>query len=326
LDASIAGASQYGETGQHESTPASIDLHDFAARSGTRQQEPLLKGYERSNDGIINGDGADDVEEEQREKPQRPFILPRPSSIACRTSLIDEDEAPPSSLLPAKAGPVSWKDLPNKTQLAILTIARISEPLTETSLQAYMFYQLKSFDPTLPDSTISYQAGILQGSFTAAQFVTAILWGRLADSERVGRKRVLLIGLLGTCISCIGFGFSSTFWQAAVFRTAGGAVNGNVGVMRTMVSEIIKEKRFQSRAFLLLPMCFNIGVIIGPIMGGLLSDPVGSYPRIFGIGSVFGGKQGVRWMEHWPYALPNLISALFLLVSAFGVILGLEEV
>ena len=39
----------------------------------------------------------------------------------------------------------------------------------------------------------------------------------------------------------------------------GGALNGNVGVMRTMISEIIKEKRFQSRAFLLLPMCFNIG-------------------------------------------------------------------
>ena len=326
LDASIAGAPQHGEIAQHESTPASIDLHDFAARSGTQQQEPLLNGHEHLDDGFEEEDGGYDVEEKERKKPQRPSILPRPLSIACRTSFPDEDEAPISSTPPAKAGPVSWKDLPNKMQLTILTIARISEPLTQTSLHAYMFYQLKSFDPNLPDSTIAYQAGILQGSFTAAQFVTAILWGRMADSERVGRKRVLLIGLLGTCISCIGFGFSRTFWQAAVFRTAGGAVNGNVGVMRTMVSEIIKEKRFQSRAFLLLPMCFNIGVIIGPIMGGLLSDPVGSYPRVFGVDSVFGGKQGVRWLKHWPYALPNLISALFLLISAFGVVLGLEEV
>jgi hypothetical protein len=37
--------------------------------------------------------------------------------------------------------------------------------------------------------------------------------------------------------------------------------------MRTMISEIIKEKKFQSRAFLLLPMTFNVGVIIGPILG-----------------------------------------------------------
>jgi hypothetical protein len=30
-----------------------------------------------------------------------------------------------------------------------------------------------------------------------------------------------------------------------------------------MISEIIRDKKYQSRAFLLLPMTFNIGVIIG---------------------------------------------------------------
>jgi MFS family permease len=107
-----------------------------------------------------------------------------------------------------------------------------------------MFYQLKSFDPSLPNSTISRQAGILQGSFTAAQFLTAVWWGRLADAEWMGRKRVLLIGLMGTCISCLGFGFSRSFVSAAVFRTLGGALNSNVGVMRTMISEIIVEKKY----------------------------------------------------------------------------------
>jgi MFS family permease len=61
-----------------------------------------------------------------------------------------------------------------------------------------MFYQLKWFDPSLPDSTISGQAGILSASFTATQFLTAMIWGRVADSPRVGRKRVILIGLVGT--------------------------------------------------------------------------------------------------------------------------------
>lgn len=106
-----------------------------------------------------------------------------------------------------------------------------------------MFYQLKSFDTSLSDSTISSQAGLLQGSFTAAQFVTAILWGRAADADWGGRKKVLLIGLFGTCLSCVGFGFSRSFIQAAIFRTLGGALNGNVGVMRTMIAEIIQEKR-----------------------------------------------------------------------------------
>ncbi|CAI7653127.1 unnamed protein product [Penicillium glandicola] len=221
--------------------------------------------------------------------------------------------------------PVTWSSLPKKGQLAILTLARLSEPLTQTSLQAYMFYQLKSFDPSLPDSKISAQAGILQGSFTAAQFITAVWWGRLADAEWMGRKRVLLIGLLGTCLSCVGFGFSRSFATAMVFRTLGGILNSNVGVMRTLIAEIIAEKKYQSRAFLLLPMCFNVGVIIGPILGGSLADPVNSFPQFFGPGSILGGKEGVWWMQRWPYALPNLLSAVFIFASFLAVFLGLDE-
>lgn len=96
---------------------------------------------------------------------------------------------------------------------------------------------------------------------------------------------------------------------------------------------------------MILPMTFNIGVIIGPILGrfsrlsdrllaransgatgGLLADPVGSYPSVFGPGSALGGKDGVHWMTKWPYALPNLVSAFFLLNSALALSLGLEEV
>lgn len=156
----------------------------------------------------------------------------------------DHDEVLASNEEIQEEKPVTWSSLPKKGQLAILTFARLSEPLTQTSLQAYLFYQLKSFDPSLPDSTISAQAGIMQGSFTAAQFLTAVWWGRLADAEWMGRKRVLLIGLLGTCISCLGFGFSRSFAAAIVFRTLGGVLNSNVGVMRTLIAEIIVEKKY----------------------------------------------------------------------------------
>jgi hypothetical protein len=73
-------------------------------------------------------------------------------------------------------------------------------------------------------------------------------------------------------------------------------------------------------------MCFNIGVIVGPILGGSLADPVRSFPRIFGPGSLFGGKEGVWWMQQWPYALPNVLSAFFIFFSVLAVFLGLDEV
>ncbi|KAI7303280.1 hypothetical protein KC315_g15759, partial [Hortaea werneckii] len=94
----------------------------------------------------------------------------------------------PSQKPQTKPVPVSWSSLPKKSQLAILTLARLSEPLTQTSLQAYMYYQLKSFrtaheNQPPSDAVVAQQAGLLAAAFTGAQFCTAILWGRLADSE-----------------------------------------------------------------------------------------------------------------------------------------------
>ncbi|KIX94031.1 uncharacterized protein Z520_10368 [Fonsecaea multimorphosa CBS 102226] len=265
--------------------------------------------------------------------PARPSLAPGISSTARRPSFIDEEEEPIATTAaangrPDKAdeeAPVTWMSLPKKGQLAVLTFARLSEPLTERSLAAYLFYQLRYFDPDLPDSTIASQGGMLTASFAAAQFLTAVWWGRAADTPWIGRKRVLLVGLFGTCISCIGVGFSKSFAQALFFRACAGCLNGNVGVMRTMISEIIKEKKYQSRAFLLLPMCFNIGVVIGPILGGFLADPISSFPSVFGPGSLIGGKDGVGWMTAFPYALPNVVSSMFILASALLLVLGLDE-
>jgi len=230
----------------HVSSGGSIGLQNFAEPRTSQSRGPHSVSEEGAGKFSSNDDIEDKTRQGGQEKPQKAFLsgmLPSLSTVGRRLSFIEDDEAQPERPSREKDKPVSWKDLPNKGQLAILTMARLSEPLTQTSLQAYMFYQLKSFDTSLSDSTISSQAGLLQGSFTAAQFVTAILWGRAADADWGGRKKVLLIGLFGTCLSCVGFGFSRSFIQAAIFRTLGGALNGNVGVMRTMIAEIIQEKR-----------------------------------------------------------------------------------
>lgn len=64
-------------------------------------------------------------------------------------------------------------------------------------------------------------------------------------------------------------------------------------------------------------MCANVGTIIGPILGGLLADPAANYPSLFG---------GITFLEEYPYAPPNLLSAIFLCSAAFAAFFGLEEV
>lgn len=255
---------------QQQSEPQHVDSE--RASEEDVETPPLLETESQSND-LLNGgspieyyyeNGLDEDENHENgtKKVNRPSLsLVGTNSTSRHYSLTEGDETrteiavdtPPENDADnndnqvsdpnEKPKPVSWSQLPKKSQLLILVLARLSEPLTQYSLQSYLFYQLKSFNPDLSDSAISRQAGIFQGSFTAAQFLTSVWWGRLADSAWVGRKRVLLVGLFGTLISCLGFGFSKTFTSAIIFRIMGGLMNSNVGVMRTMISEIIVEKK-----------------------------------------------------------------------------------
>ncbi|KAI1296420.1 major facilitator superfamily domain-containing protein [Xylaria venustula] len=248
--------------------------------------------------------------------------LPSPEDFEQMTVTNGNAEAqtpPPSDK--KKDGPVTWMSLPRKDQLAILFLSRLVDFLQVASLQAYVFYQLKSFDDTLSDAQISGQAGLLQGAFTGAQVLTAFLWGKAADASWCGRKSVLIIGLLGTAISCIGFGFATSFWTAALWRAAGGGINGTVGIIRTMIAEITVERKYQSRAFLILPISFSVAATLGPLMGGLLADPVLTLPGLFGESAIW----GFDWIFKYPYALPSLINTITLSLTGLIVFLGLEE-
>lgn len=145
----------------------------------------------------------------------------------------------------------------------------------------------------------------------------------MADSPKFygGRKMVLLIGTLGTAVSCFGYGFSTTFATAMFWRVFAGCVNGLVGIIRTMISEITVERKYQSRAFLILPMSFNVAGILGPILGGWLADPAVALPDWFGPGAPLHSSL----VERYPFALPSIMNAAALFAVFLAVLFGLEE-
>lgn len=69
------------------------------------------------------------------------------------------------------------------------------------------------------------------------------LWGGLSD--RIGRRPVLLMGCLGTMVSLLVVGFSMNFWMALFGRLLGGALNGNIGVIQTMVGELVTNPKHE---------------------------------------------------------------------------------
>jgi MFS family permease len=52
-------------------------------------------------------------------------------------------------------------------------------------------------------------------------------WSRLSD--HIGRKKVIMNGLLGIALSMYSFGLQKTFWGVVVARSLNGALNGNIG-------------------------------------------------------------------------------------------------
>ncbi|KAI9861613.1 MAG: hypothetical protein M1813_005223 [Trichoglossum hirsutum] len=228
---------------------------------------------------------------------------------------------------PAKSEPVTWLSLPHKPQLLILALCRLSEPLSNTCLLSYLYYLIRSLQPpTNTDAQISRQAGLLVSLFAIAQFLTSMLWGRLADTW--GRKPVIVVGLILSIMSNLGFGFGRSIGAVMAWRVVAGVGNGNIGVMRTMTAEIVREKKYQSRAFLLLPLVFNSGVIAGLAFGGWLADPVTNLPAVFGPEGSLNfahDPEGVAWMRKFPFALPTMFNACVLGVSLLLAVCGLRE-
>ncbi|KAF2453136.1 major facilitator superfamily domain-containing protein [Lineolata rhizophorae] len=242
-----------------------------------------------------------------------------------------------------KATPASFRSLPNKGQLFLLALCRLSEPLSNTCLLPYLYHLLESIQsPPPPSATedgnshndgdavsaahISRLSGLLIAAFPLAQFATSMLHGHLSDAH--GRKPTVLLGLLVSCVANLFFGFSRSIGALVFWRVLAGLANGNVGVMRTMTAEIARERKFQTRAFLLLPLVFNTGMVAALALGGCLAEPVVHMEWLFGpegILNLAGNPEGVGWMVEYPYALPGVVNAAVLGGTLALAVLGLRE-
>lgn len=230
---------------------------------------------------------------------------------------------------PKKQDTVGWLDLPNKDQLFILALCRLSEPLSNVCLLPYIYYLVRSALATAKDegdttsshapataAEISTYSGLLVASFSLAQFVASLPWGRLSDSY--GRRFSVVVGIAVSVISNAAFGFSRSFGALLFWRTVAGLANANVGIMRTMTAEIVgPDRKFQTKAFLLLPLVFNSGMVLSLALGGVLAEPAVNLPWLFG--------PTVQWVIDYPYALPAVINAAMLGFALLLAVLWLRE-
>ncbi|KAI0171862.1 MFS general substrate transporter [Hypoxylon sp. FL1284] len=205
-------------------------------------------------------------------------------------------------VLTKQRSPRNPDDFPT-VQLFLLAIVRLAEPIALTSIFPYAWALVKRFKIG-NEQDASFYAGLLISSFALAEALMGMYWGGLSD--RVGRKPVLLLGCIGTMFSMVMVGFATNIWIALIGRALGGLLNGNIGVIQTMVGELVSKPEHEPRAYSVMPFVWSIGTIIGPAIGGILADPHESWPNAFPKGNVF---------AEYPYLLPNLCCAVLLLIS-----------
>ncbi|MGC1878718.1 MAG: MFS transporter [Rhabdochlamydiaceae bacterium] len=167
---------------------------------------------------------------------------------------------------------------------------RILVPYAIVILLAYVSFSLPLpifpamfLDPIqsiIPDATLQKRMvllGLIMASFPLGQFFGSPILGRLSD--RHGRKKIILISLVGTTIgyliTAISVHFSS-IWGMFLGLASCGFCEGNVTIAQSVIADLTTNEKTQTEKavhFGWINIFISIGFIIGPLMGGQLADP-----------------------------------------------------
>lgn len=125
----------------------------------------------------------------------------------------------------------------------------------------------------------AFQLGLLITVYAVCQFIFAPIWG--AYSDRVGRKPVLLAGILGYSFTFILFGFANQLWMLYVIRIAGGILA--CATMPTAMAYVGDTTSLEKRgsAMGMIGAAMGMGMVFGPAIGGILSGISLAFPFVF---------------------------------------------
>jgi DHA1 family multidrug resistance protein-like MFS transporter len=129
------------------------------------------------------------------------------------------------------------------------------------------------------------ELGGLMATYSLMQLICAPLWGMLSD--RIGRKPVLTVGVLGYAITLLMFGLANTFVMLFIARTLSGMLSS--ATMPTAMAYIGDNAPEEERSGGMgtLGAAMGVGIVLGPLMGGYLSTNSLNLPFFVGAGMAF---------------------------------------
>lgn len=172
----------------------------------------------------------------------------------------------------------------------------------------FLTYLVEDLTPEGQTANIGLWVGLLMTSYSAAQFLFSPFWGSVSD--RIGRRPVLMVGLVGNTVFFTLFGLANTLILAFVARFLAGVFNGNIAVARAYIGDVSTPQQLATRMGI-IGAAFGLGFTFGPFIGGELSDPASRW----------------AWFESTifdthPYLLPCLVASV---LSVFSLIIAFRS-
>ncbi|KIW17943.1 hypothetical protein PV08_05138 [Exophiala spinifera] len=198
-----------------------------------------------------------------------------------------------------------------KLQIFLLSASRLVEPVA--CFVIFPFINQMIYETGVPIEDVGFYSGLIESLFSLTQMILMIPWGKAADCY--GRKPVLVVSLMGLGVFTALFGLSQNLWQMILLRSLSGMFGGMLITVRTMISENSTPKT-QARAFAFFSFAGNLGILLGPAIGGVLSNPATEYPRLFGNFTLF---------KEYPYLLPTLVGGCVAAITSITCAVFIQE-
>ena len=118
-------------------------------------------------------------------------------------------------------------------------------------------------------NTTALAVSLLTVLYAVSQFIAAPILGKISD--KYGRRPILLFCLFGSAIGYFIFGIGGALWVLFLSRIIDGFSGGNISIATAIITDVSPlEDRTKNLG--LIGAAFGLGLIIGPIIGGLFSQ------------------------------------------------------
>jgi MFS transporter, DHA1 family, tetracycline resistance protein len=114
-----------------------------------------------------------------------------------------------------------------------------------------------------------WQIGFLLASYSFMQFLAAPVLGFLSD--RFGRKPILLLSLIGSAVGYLIMANAHSLTMLFIARIIAGVCGASVGTAAAYIADITPPEN-RSRRMGLIGAAFGVGFVLGPAIGGILSQ------------------------------------------------------